>query len=210
MQFKFLLVDIETSGILCSTDSISAANSIAQGIFNIKVSVVPMYVFWTRPQWQDLNFDLNFLSYDDTNGPDITPLEQHLITDNFIQKRQLSILRRKFLIKLEGSLNTILFKTVIGFDESTLSYIENQLIQCDPSKNYYLDSIKEYAQYIEISDERAYNELKMLSESNGRMKLRLFACYNKYANKINLASTELEMAQAYDEAVKDIFINARL
>lgn len=210
MQFKFLLVDTETSGILCSTDSISAANSIAQGIFNIKVSVVPMYVFWTRPQWKDLNFDLNFLSYDDTNGPDITPLEQHLITDNFIQKRQLSILRRKFLIKLEGSLNTILFKTVIGFDESTLSYIENQLIQCDPSKNYYLDSIKEYAQYIEISDERAYNELKMLSESNGRMKLRLFACYNKYANKINLASTELEMAQAYDEAVKDIFINARL
>ena len=116
MQFKFLLVDIETSGILCSTESSAAANSIAQGIFNVKVSVVPMYVFWTNLKWKDLNFDSNFLIYDDTNGPDIAQMAQHLITENFIQKRNLSILRRKFLIKLEGSLNITLFKTSIGFD----------------------------------------------------------------------------------------------
>ena len=209
MQFKFLLVDIETSGILCSTESSAAANSIAQGIFNVKVSVVPMYVFWTNLKWKDLNFDSNFLIYDDTNGPDIAQMAQHLITENFIQKRNLSILRRKFLIKLEGSLNITLFKTSIGFDSTTISYIDNQLLQCDPSKNYYVDAIKEYSQYTAVTEERAYDELKMLAESQGRMKLRLFACYNKYSNKINLSDTEEEMNYVYREAMVDIFINAR-
>ena len=41
------------------------------------------------------------------------------------------------------------------------------------------------------------------------MKLRLFACYNKYSNKINLSDTEEEMNNVYREAMVDIFINAR-
>jgi len=210
MQFKFLLVDIETSGVLCNTESITVANTIAQGIFNIKVAVVPMYIFWTRPQWKDLNFDSDFLSYDDTSGPEIAKTAQHLITDEFIRKRNLSIARRKFLIRLEGFLNSVLFKTVVGFDPTAMSYIENQLIQSDTEKHQYPDSIKEYAQYTEISEAQAYSELKMFAESQGRMKLRLFACYNKYSNKINQTDSEQAMNDAYAEAMKDIFINARL
>jgi hypothetical protein len=210
MQFKFLLVDIETSGVLCNTESITVANTIAQGIFNIKVAVVPMYIFWTRPQWKDLNFDSDFLSYDDTSGPEIAKTAQHLITDEFIRKRNLSIARRKFLIRLEGFLNSVLFKTVVGFDPTAMSYIENQLIQSDTEKHQYPDSIKEYAQYTEISEAQAYSELKMFAESQGRMKLRLFACYNKYSNKINQTDSEQVMNDVYAEAMKDIFINARL
>lgn len=210
MQFKFLLVDIETMGILCNTDSIGAANSIAQGIFNVKVSVIPMYVFWTRPSWRDFNFDIDFLKFDDTNGPEIAPLDGHLITDKFINKRKLSILRRKFLIRLEGSLNIVMYKTTVGFDANTFSYIENQLLQSDSKKNFYPDSILEYAQYLGIEKNQAYDELKMLTESQGRMKLRLFACYTKYSNKINQCELEEDMAAVYQEAVKDIFINARL
>jgi hypothetical protein len=210
MQFKFLLVDIETSGVLCNTESIAVANTIAQGIFNIKVAVVPMYIFWTRPQWKDLNFDSDFLSYDDTNGPEITKTAQHLITDEFVRKRNLAIVRRKFLIRLEGFLNVVLFKTVVGFDPTTMSYVENQLLQSDAENHRYPDSIKEYAQYTEISEAQAYGELKMFAESQGRMKLRLFACYNKYSNKINQADSEQAMNDVYAEAMKDIFINARL
>jgi len=210
MQFKFLLVDIETSGVLCNTESIAAANSIALGIFNVKVMAVPMYVFWTRPQWKDLNFDSAFLSYDDTNGPDIIPLEPHLINEQFLNKRKLAILRRKFLIRLEGFLNTVLFKTVVGFDPTMMSYIENQLLQTDLSENNYPDSIKEYAQYTEVTEDQAYKELKMFSESQGRMKLRLFACYNKYSTKINQADSEDQMNEIFAKAMKDVFINARL
>lgn len=210
MQFKFLLVDIETSGVLCITESVSAANSIAYGIFNTKVSVVPMYYFWTRPQWKDLNFDSSFIKFDDTNGPEISKLESHLITDEFVRKRNLSILRRNFFVRLEGFLNTVLFKTSFGFDTTTVSYIENQILQSNPDSKMYPDSIKEYADYTNVSEEAAYNELKMLAESQGRIKLRLFACYNKHVNLLNQSSSEEEMQKIYEDAMKDVFINARL
>jgi len=210
MQFKFLLVDVETSGVLCNTESISAANSIAQGILNIKVGVVPMYYFWTRPKWKDINFDSNYVHYDDLNGPEISILEANLVTEEFIKKRQLCIQRRKFFIRLEGFLNTVLFKTHFGFDESTGSYIENQLTLTDLQNNKFPNSIIEYAHYNEISEIAAYNELKMLTESHGRTKLRLFACYNKYIKKLNATVIEEEMDSIYKEAMKDLFINARL
>lgn len=210
MQFKFLLVDIETSGVLCSAESITAANTLAQGIFNVRVSIIPMYMFRTRPQWQDLNFDTNYLSYDDTNGPSISTLSQQLITEEFSRKRLLAITRRKFLIRLEGFLSIVLYKTSFGFESSTMSYVENQLIQCDLENKVYADSIKEYAQYNNIAEDRAYDELFMLAESQGRMKLRLFACYNKYSKKLNETDSESNMESIYNDAMKDIFINARL
>lgn len=210
MQFKFLLVDIETSGVLCSTESISAANSIAQGILNVKVGVVPMYHFWTNPKWKDINFDSHFVQYDDTNGPEIHNLDSHLITDDFTFKRNLAILRRRFFIRLEGFLNNVLFKTHFGFDETTASYIENQLIQSDPQTDKFSNALVEYAHYNNISENSAYDELKMLTESHGRMKLRLFACYTKYVKKINQTTDNTEMVSIYEEAMKDVFINARL
>lgn len=209
MNFRFLILDLEIESVICITDSVSCANWLIKGLHNTKSVPVP-YFYWNRYQdWRSKDFDNDHIKLTDDNGPQITTLPEHLITETYLEKRKLAITRRNALITIERYLHISLLNCQDHFDPDMTNHIFFAINNSDPLKNKYDRGIEEYSEYLGISCDSAYNELLMIYQSQNRIKLRNLAMYQKYGEKINLSSDESQMKTCLNDFYKDCFINAR-
>lgn len=80
-----------------------------------------------------------------------------------------------------------------------------EVLNSDPTTNYYSPGIIEYASCLDITPRQAYQELKLEYETIHSIKMRSFAMTKKYQALIREVSTEEQAAQLHAEIEQKLF-----
>jgi hypothetical protein len=213
----FLIIDQENKGLLEYTYSASVANAAIKGISNSSVMLVPIANFNKSvienygnnfrnnyklvKKNESLNTNAKIMSSEgnvfestrDMASNKIFDLYPITVSDSWIEKRKLTSFRINKLKILETVCDRYLtrFKTFTG-DSFFQQYIGKQLDITDIETNQISTAILEWADFIEISPQAAYYDLKMKYESAGISVVRANAIWNKYSDMINSVNTKQE------------------
>ena len=127
--------------------------------------------------------------------------QEHETTLLFIEKRN----RSQIIVPLIFELVEILYSRLlhgwlneIGFEIHDTLAIE--ILNSDPSINYYESGILDYANTLNITPEQAYLEIKLECETYNSIKMRAYAVARKYQNLIRDVKTQ----EQADELMKEI------
>jgi len=201
-QYLFLVVDQETKGILTKCSSMNTANAVSKGILNSSPMLVP-YPFMSLKHEiinyrnnvsinykliKNINYPLSIMDseinvYDTVVNPisktmfDLIKIDN---SDDWTKKRSLANFRSEKMEILENICERYISR-VKNFpgDDLFFHYIGLEL-----SKEKS-NSIKEWAEMNEITEDAARQELTMMYDSTGIILIRIQAVWNRYVNIIN-------------------------
>jgi hypothetical protein len=116
-------------------------------------------------------------------------------------RRHLAKLRITFLYGLEVNFQRELDHAAEYMPDHLVSFIYDELADCDPRAGRYTKAIEEYAALQDITVEVAYQELRMKLQSKGMAKLRNYALYQKYMMQMNSCTTREQLNKVFEEAL---------
>lgn len=201
----FGVVDQENKGVLCFTKTLSSANSVSLGFINSQAIMFPGSLTWRAKELEHIDLKTSHLMF---QGGSLTILPDHLVTEKFLANKEVAKLRALYINSLEVYLKIQLVRVNIFNDENVITHIHREVAQSDPKAGSYSAGIHEYANISEISPDSAYNELKLMLDSIGLVKLRNMAWYRKYVNTINTLNTREDMKLAFSKIYNDIYTKA--
>lgn len=193
-----LVIDHETRAILAECRSSSVAVLVSEGIQNTFATNIPSDLKYCNEAISkfDIKRQLVRLSYEqDSDGKIeyVCNLPDHLITDKLKEKKQLAVLREKYISYQESFYRLYILRAVCVPNVVILPHLLNELNACDPSSDTYSTGISEYSDILEISNKEAYDELKLLSDNASIIYMRYLAWHKKNVMQINKLYTEEEM-----------------
>lgn len=206
MNDKFIIVDMETDGILCESTTPSIAQSVSLGFMNSTIKMLPMSFSRFAEEYGKYNFNQleNFYTHQNMKVEKMNPA---LVTDKWINAKKLAHLRNNFHTAWEARCKQFLqnrnhdFHTLGVFD----GYLWNQIEKCDPKNNYYTQAIQEWASISDILPDVAYQELKIRAESIALQYIRNHAVYQRYVQLINKERTEKEMLKVFADGSDHLY-----
>ena len=201
----YLVIDQENKAVLCFTKSLSCANSVSLGFINSQAIMFPSSLAWRSKELEGLDLKTDHLML---NNGNMTILPEHLVTKKFLENKEVAKLRALYINSLEVYLKIQLVRVNIFNDENVVTHIHREVNASDPAAGSYSAGVLEYANISEITPESAYNELTLMLDSIGLIKLRNMAWYNKYVSIINTLHTREEMKQAFRKIYNDIYTKA--
>lgn len=205
-----LVVDHETRAILTECNTSAVATYVSEGIPNTFTTNIPTDLKNCREAVSkfDLRKDLVKLSYDVIDGKReyVCSLPSHLITEELKVKKQLAILRAKYISYQESFYRLYIDRAVVVPNVAIIPYLLQELNDCDSDSNTYTSGIREYAEILGITSREAYDELKLLTDNASTIYMRYFGWYKKNVNGINKLHTEDEMTE-YSKTVWRNIVN---
>lgn len=204
MQNLIGVIDQENKAVLCFTKTVTCANSVSLGFVNGHVFVYPSSLPWRAKEIESLDLKKPLMLLEGK----FTELPEHLITEKYLQQRELATLRALYINSLEVYFKGYMARTQITIDDSVYSFMHQELQTSDPKTDTYANGIIEYAAISDISNESAYQELKLFLDSVGLIKLRNMAWYNKYVRIINSLTTREQMKAAFAKIYNEIYKKA--
>lgn len=195
------VLDQETKAILCFTKTISCANSVCNGFVNGHIFIFPASLPWRKKELDglDLKGDLSI-----TDGK-ISKLAEHLITDKYKKQKEVATLRALYINSLEVYMNSQAARVGLFLDDNALPFVLRELQTSIPSDNTYTQGIEEYAAINNITTEAAYQELSLLCDTVGLVKIRNMAWYKRYVDIINTVETREEMKVVFKTLYNEIY-----
>lgn len=195
------------SSVLCKARSATSATATVKGLFNTTARLLPVDVrqfsHLKNIAWDSEHYILEINS-------EITPLANHLITEEYLELKNLSIMRNEFHWVLETRLQEGINRVYDYYDSSLESFLISELDKCNVEANYFTDSIYEYAAIAEVDVATVYQELSMRTKTAGLIRLRNKAIYDKYTRLINTATTKDGLMKIYADALNDAYTKHRL
>lgn len=196
-----IVADHETFGILAVTRTQATASYVSEGILNSFATNVPTDLPLIKKRIYDrcdpVNdyVKLNYERGDDGNVIYICPLEENLITEEFIRKRKLARLRAQHIYYQESYYRLYLSRVAVFPGIGLGTTVAWSLLNSNDDDGDYSDGILEYAEIMELDPSQAYQELKLLMDSASIVNMKYFAWYRKNVQAINQMTTEEEMIE---------------
>jgi hypothetical protein len=163
---RIIVFDHSNMGILCDSPSDEISAALVSGMVNgdwISISRTPKGESEILTyNYEDLNSNYQIVTKLETfSGKTVKPMDERLVTEEWIEKRRLILEKKKALTTYEWMtrISTSRFNDFYGWPY-LLPFLTNELAQCDPALNSYTDAIKEYATFNEIELKYAFYELK--------------------------------------------------
>lgn len=202
-----LIIEMGHSSVLCKARSATSATATVKGLFNTTARLLPVEIrqfsHLKNTMWNSEHYTL------EVNG-EISPLADHLITEDYLELKNLSIMRNDFHWLLETRLQEGINRIYDYYDSNLESFLISELANCNIETNYFTDSIHEYASIAEVDVYTVYQELSMRTKTAGLIRLRNKAIYDKYTRIINTATTKDELMKIYADALNDAYKKHRL
>jgi len=192
----YVIVDYSTSGILLIERSPVIANYLVKSGLDLFSEFVFTSFFATQSTHQ---------SYNRYRGP-ITPLDPALVTPEYLERKRKATLHREYLSRLLVTCEKEISRTVDYSDYSNNAYLISQLDKCNIVVGEFTNVVIEYSSINDIDENTGYQELCLLVESSGMIKLRNYAIFNKYAIQIGSCSSEEELQLVILDAEKTLKI----
>jgi hypothetical protein len=221
-SYLYLIIDQNTKGVITYSPIASVSNAVSKGIPNSSCMMIHFpfllgkhditkYLSDTslnyklvkkhNPKFSNFKFTAGEMNVADSvpfiqsgKSFDLVPMDEQLITTEWIGKRKLGNFRVLNIRSLEMICERYLsrFKQ-FSADDMLFPFISEQLKLVDESQNSYPASIIEWANINSITPAAAYQELNMQTDSMNISVMRIHAIWNKYVNKFNSVSTEEEL-----------------
>lgn len=206
MKDKYIVVDMETEGVLCESITPSIAQAVSLGFINSTIKVLPGSFSKFAELYE--NYDFNqFDTYYTHQNMQVKEMSPSIIDDKWVASKKLAYLRNNFHTAWEARCKQFLqnrnhdFHTLGVFD----GYLWNQIEKCDPDNNYYTQAIHEWASISETLPGTAFQELKMRAESIALQYIRNHAVYQRYVYLINKEKTEKEMKRVFALGMEHLY-----
>lgn len=215
-QYLFLVVDQETKGILTKCSSMATANAVSKGIPNSSPMLVRYPYLNHNVNRYHTDTSLNYKlvkaaasiagsmpsevnvyeTVKKTNSNNTFELVEIPTDENWLERRGLANFRSLKMEYLESTCERYMarIKNFAG-DELFFQYLGKQLDLADITTNQFPNSIIEWADINQVSNNAAYYELKMIYDSVGITMFRVHAIWSKYADKINNINSEKELTE---------------
>jgi hypothetical protein len=219
-----LVVDLTNYGVLTSSNSISVANAVAQGLLN--TSVLDIWLPERLQYFRDFAYvlDKNCTVVRQTSRAsatsdanigraisktpsgrmfDVTDTPAEEVTETWLARRQLANDRQDSLALLERKIERYASRTKnFTGDELFIPFMSQQLSQCDHVRNIYTPAVTEWAAIAGLSPAVAFNELSMKVSGCLLSVSRLNAIWVKYAARVNSFDTKAEMTQCLHDQLE--------
>lgn len=206
MKDKYIVVDMETEGILCESITPSIAQAVSLGFMNSTIKVLPGSFPRFAELYEKYSFNQSDTYYTHQNMQ-VKEMNPNIVNDKWIASKKLAHLRNNFHTAWEARCKQFLqnrnhdFHTLGVFD----GYLWNQIEKCNPTVGYYTQAIHEWASISETLPETAFQELKMKSESIALQYIRNHAVYQRYVYLINKEKTEKEMRRVFASGMEHLY-----
>ncbi len=176
MNNTLLLLDLHTGGVLYST----RLREILTGLLAAVLDTLPFSISLDlSPELGQFNFEDDFLQLSPIDRI-FRPMDPALITEEFLQRRQLAqekgLALRDLQIICEAARDTL----TLGVPAEVYADLETELSKYKNSGGDFSPAIVEYASILELSPEVCVQELRMKVESARLIRIRNFAIYQKY------------------------------
>lgn len=203
-NWKYLVVDEATEGILISAPSLELAVHLAKGFINARVTLIPLHREFFK-KYIPFNFEDEHLGV--TIYRDVSQLEPAKVTSTYLAQRTLARARLKALESLQTYCFLGRIPATFGFTDEIAAEIDLELLRCRPTEGFFTPAIVEFAHLQHLSAETAYEELKMRVEGARLIKIRNFAVFDKYSRIIN-QSQEHELDSHLAQVLDEVFLNS--
>jgi hypothetical protein len=189
--------DISTQAILTFTKSYSSAVAVSQGLINTEPLIIPTAL----PKVTTMAKQFDLINDHLASTPDdwLTSLPKKLITPEYLTRRKLANLRATYIFSLETHLESVTQRGNINFDDSVMMHLIRAHSICRPEENFYSYGVVEYANIQNIDPKTAYQEIGLMIESCGLIKIRSFAWMQTCINKINAVTNTNDFGPVWKE-----------
>ncbi len=205
-EFIHLVVDTETGLILTSVDSASCASALPLGLLNSVAFSLPRQFLGKKRGRNGFDFDKDL--YQLIVGIEISRFPKKLMRDDLKRNRKLARMRGEHIYALELYFEGELHRIAEYMPEHLVSYIQSELDKCNPAQNCFTRPVEEYAALQEIDVNVAYQELQLKLQSNGMVRLRNYALFEKYMMVMNTCEDEKELDAVLKIALEAMFNRA--
>jgi hypothetical protein len=206
MNDKYIVVDMETEGVLCESITPSIAQAVSLGFINSTIKVLPLSFSKFKEMYENYNFNQLDIFYTHQNMQ-VKEMNPNIVTDKWISSKKLAHLRNNFHTAWEARCKQFLQNR--NHDFHTLGvldgYLWNQIEKCDPLNDYYTQAIHEWASISDVPPDTAYQELKIRAESIALQYIRNHAVYQRYVHLINKERTEKEMRKVFRNGMEHLY-----
>lgn len=208
-KIVYVVVDTDNKFILFFAPSRLTAFMLARGMLNSHAMEFVMHPDWLSGWVENVDRENDMIHLKNAGYPvRISPLPDCQIRDEIMEKRRLLAMRSRYLYDLELLCQVQLTRAANFFDESMVSFVQEQLNLSDPDNDNYAPGIQEYAYINEITPEAAYQELSMRLQSTGMIKLRVQAFYDKYSRVLTTLSDEKEFEKTMTTMKYELYMNS--
>lgn len=185
MKDRIIVIDHANDGVLCECETVSIAQNLSLGFINSSIRILPSSLPWLSQEYTQNFNDVN--KHYQFRWMKIYDMKEDLITDEWINLRKLALIRnnahRSWEVRCKQNL---LFRNHEYFAEGNFDgFLWRELDKCVPEKDFYTQSIIEWAAISEISPATAYQELKLKAESSALLHIRNHAVHQKFSLLIN-------------------------
>jgi hypothetical protein len=202
-----IIVEKEFNTILCRAINVSSGVATCKGLFNTSLQIFPISMSQFKPIAE---YDFDSTVYYISGYKDIHKAPDHIITPEYLELKRLTKLRNSYLWAFEQRLQEGLGRAYDYFDDNLEAFLISELNKCKPDEGYYTDAIYEYAAVAGVDINTVYQELYLRSQTNGLIRLRNKAFYDKGVIALNSAKTEEELKYQYGKVLDDAFVVQRI
>jgi hypothetical protein len=189
-----VVADHATNGILAYPRSPACANYTSLGMLDTYAATIPVDLPHVKLILSNYTIGKDYLMVSRKKGTYVEPMPDHMVTEEFLERKKLAELRAKYIYFQEAYYRYFLIKSVFA-PENLGGVIDNALKNSDPTISKYSDPIKDYSEILNIKDEEAYDELKLLLDSTQAIRMRYFAYYRRNVDALNKLTTQKELEQ---------------
>jgi hypothetical protein len=204
------VVDTTTRAILAFPRSFTTAVYVSQGIVNTEPILIPTSIQVVDEDLKQYNLNVDILRLTPKNKNWFGIVPDVLVTKSLLERRANARLRSSYIYTLEQQFQIQNFRSRIHYDESVSSHLLSELSKCNPETNTYSYGIVEYANIQEIEPSAAYQELSVMLDSSGLIKIRNFAWFIEYVRRFNMITDkeqlDIEMKNAWQSLVRNAYI----
>jgi hypothetical protein len=205
-NWKYLVVDLENSGVLYSAPTLTNALNVTAGILNVGILQLPLHREYFAPLNQ-YDYDNDML--ESTKGRHVQPLPTERITEHFLRRREEAKSRGKYLVSIEMLFTMCRERATLSYPSEISAEVDIELGRCRPQEGYYTQGIHEYANVQRVDVSVAYEELKFLVNGARLVKLRNFGLYRRYVQIINSCPLS-DLEKNYQLAIDEVYYNAKI
>lgn len=203
-KWKFLFVDRNNNGLLCTTPTRTVGQNLLGGILDARVIEIPLHREMYK-KYEALDYENGFLRVSPTR--EITELPAGLVTEDFLAKRKQASARAKYLELLEMISFLSTSKEYLSYPAPIYPILENELRDCQPQHGIFSNGIHEYAIVHEIEPSVAYEEISFVLRGARTIAMRDFAIFQKYVRTFNTCDLT-ELPSFYQKLREEVFLSA--
>jgi hypothetical protein len=189
-----VVADYSTNGILAYPRSASCAHYTSLGMVDTYNATIPVDLPHVKALLSVYTLGKDHLMVSRKKGTYVEVMPEHMITEQFLERKKLAELRAKYIYFQEAYYRYFLVKSLFS-PENLGGCVDSALFDSDPTISKYSDMIKDYSEILNITDKEAYDELKLLVNSSKAIKMRYFAYYRRNIAEINKLTTQKELEE---------------